>query len=488
MLRRLLPALVVLVAVGACQSGQATAPASAPGSPSSAAAALTLVAADGSTQTFSLKDLQAMPATSGRAGFKSSTGMIGGIGQYRGVAVKDLAAKLPSYDQTMALSVTASDGYAITYGYDQVTSGSGFTQYDPGTGAELKSPLSVTMILAYEMDGKPLDTSQDGNLRVMVVSDQPTQVVDGHWTTKFVVKVEAKPLAKNWSLHLEGAITDNVDRATFESGAAPNCHGKTWTDDQGQVWTGMPLWLLVGRVDDSIKHEGPAFNDALADAGYTVDVVASDGYTATFDSKRIKRNDNIIVAHLVSGNPLPDKYFPLRLVGSDLTKKEMVGQIATIAVHVPGGTATSSTPAAAASAAPSSAPLPGASAPKASAGGAAAGTLTITGLVTSPLVLSEADLRALEIAKVTATTKNGSTDFQGVSLNALLDKASVNPEARKLVITAIDGYTAEVFLAEVRSCPNSLLAFGATPGHWMTVFPELPEATWVKDVVKIDVQ
>lgn len=470
--------LLALVAVGACQSAQTTAPASAPGSPSTAGTALTLVAADGSTQTFSLADLQAMPATSGHAGFKSSTGTIGGLGQYKGVAVKDLVAKLPAFDQTMGLNITASDGYAITYGYDQVMSGAGFIQYDPGTGEELKSPLDVTMILAYEVDGRLLDASQDGNLRVMVVSDQPTQVVDGHWTTKFVVKIEAKALAENWSLRLEGAITDDVDRATFESGAAPNCHGQTWTDDQNQVWTGIPLWLLVGRVDDSIKHEGPAFNDALADAGYTVDVVAADGYTATFDSKRFKRNDNIIVAHLVSGNPLPDKYFPLRLVGSDLTKQEMVGQIVKIVVHVPGGAAASSAPSAAASAAPSSVPSPG----------GAAGTLTITGLVANPLALGEADLRAMDIAKVTAETKNGPTDFQGVHLNALLDKAGVKPEAKKLVLTAADGYTAEVFLAEVRSCPNSLLAFGDAPGHWMTVFPDLPSSTWVKDVVRIEVQ
>ena len=159
-------------------------------------------------------------------------------------------------------------------------------------------------------------------------------MTDGHWSVKWVTKLEVKSLGEEWSLHLEGAITEDMDRATFESGASPNCHGVTWTDDKAQDWVGIPLWLLVGRVDDEIKHEGPAFNDALADAGYTVDVVASDGYTVTFDSARVKRNNNIIVAYQVNGNPLPDKYFPLRLVGSDLQKNEMVGMIAKIVVHV----------------------------------------------------------------------------------------------------------------------------------------------------------
>ena len=46
-----------------------------------------------------------------------------------------------------------------------------FIQYDPGTGDELKSPVPLTAILAYERDSKPLDTEIDGNLRLVVVSD-----------------------------------------------------------------------------------------------------------------------------------------------------------------------------------------------------------------------------------------------------------------------------------------------------------------------------
>ena len=37
----------------------------------------------------------------------------------------------------------------------------------------------------------------------------------------------------------------------------------------------------------------------------------------------------------MNGNPLPEKYFPLRLVGSDLAKNEMTGMIEKIMVHVP---------------------------------------------------------------------------------------------------------------------------------------------------------
>ena len=87
------------------------------------------------------------------------------------------------------------------------------------------------------------------------------------------------------------------------------------------------------------------------------------------------------------------------------------------------------------------------------------------------LALNEADLRALEVVKITAEhPKKGMTDYEGVRLNALLDLAEVKPEAKKLVLTADDGFVAEVFLAEVQSCADCLVAFTrhtrqVQPGH-----------------------
>ncbi len=151
---------------------------------------------------------------------------------------------------------------------------------------------------------------------------------------KWVNRLEVKSLGSGVGPESVGAITKTTDRASLESCGAPQCHGASWTDDKAQVWAGVPLWLLVGAVDDAIEHEGPAFNDALAEAGYWVDVVAGDGYTVTFDAARVERNDAIIVAYKVNDNPLPDQYFPLRLVGPDLQKNEMVGMIARIDVGV----------------------------------------------------------------------------------------------------------------------------------------------------------
>ena len=123
----------------------------------------------------------------------------------------------------MGVSVEAEDGYAITFSYDQVMNGT-FIQYDPGTGDELKAPVPLTVILAYDLNGEALDPKQSGNLRLAIVSEEPKQVTDGHWSVKFVNRVVVKSLGEEWFLELDGTIDETMDRATFESGASPNCH------------------------------------------------------------------------------------------------------------------------------------------------------------------------------------------------------------------------------------------------------------------------
>ena len=486
--RLLIPILILVVLLSACQAATPIPPTTTPPPPTDtavpptdtpvpptktpAAAILELVNLDGTSTPFTLAELKALPATSGQGGTKSSTGKISAPEAWTGVALKDIVALLPAFDDSMGISVEASDGYAITFSYDQIMNGS-FIQYDPSTGDELKSPVPLTAILAYEINGELLDAQRSGNLRLAVVSAEPRQVVDGHWSVKFVTKIVVKSLGDEWFLQLDGAISEKMDRATFESGAAPNCHTASWTDEKAQQWVGIPLWLMVGRVDDTIAHEGPGYNDGLADMGYTIDVVASDGYTVSFDSARVKRNDNIIVAYLVNGNPLPDKYYPLRMVGSDLAKNEMVGMIAQIVVHVEGMVAPVATEL------PSTTP---ATTPTDA-------DLVITGLVTNELAFKEADLRALEVVQITAEhPKKGPQNYEGVRLSTLLEMAVVDSATVKLVLTAGDGFSAEVFLAEVTACADCMVAFTDTPGELFLVMPGLPSNTWLKDIVKIELQ
>jgi DMSO/TMAO reductase YedYZ molybdopterin-dependent catalytic subunit len=454
-----------------CSSDLAATP--VPPTPTLVAQPLLTIVGTVETKTLTLDDLKALPVTEGEAGFKSSTGKITLPLPHRGVALKDLAELVGPLDPGNGVTVVAEDGYAMTYSYDQLTKGA-FVAYDPATGDELKTPPSLTVILAYEREGQPLPKDSDGALRVVIVSPERTQVTDGHWNTKWVNKIEVKPLVADWNLALKGGIDVTIDRATFESCA--QCHKASWTDDKAQEWTGVALWRLLGYVDDAVKHEGKAINEELAKAGYQVVVTASDGYQATFDSANLSRNDEILVAYLVNGNPLPEKYFPLRLVGAPLRKSELVGAITGITLDL--GQA-------AAQPAESPTPTPAPAAPAAEA----AGGLAVTGAVEKALQLAEADLRALEVVHITAEhPKKGAQEYDGVRLSTLLAQAKPSAGASAIVFTAGDGYAAEAELAAVQACADCLGAFTDTPGQFALAMPGLPSNLWVKGIAKIEVK
>jgi hypothetical protein len=131
-----------------------------PATPTVAAPVLQITGPGGS-KSLSLADIKALPATEGQAGIKSSTGKITLPELYKGVSLKDLMAALGGFDASTGVNVVAKDGYGITFSYDQVMNGT-FIAYDPSTALEVKS------------------------------------------------------LGEEWTLHLEGAITEEMDRATFE--------------------------------------------------------------------------------------------------------------------------------------------------------------------------------------------------------------------------------------------------------------------------------
>ena len=455
--------LFLALALSACQP-KSSEPLATPTTDSSNTRVLTLVGPNGGP-ILTMAQLKTLPVTEGQAGIKSSTGEITIPEPFKGVSLKDLVAYLNvKLEPTMGVTITAEDGYSMTFSYDQVMNGA-FIAYDPATGNEKPIHDPLTAIIAYEHNGQPLNTTEEGTLRLTVVSAKNNQVVDGHWSVKWVNKIEVTTVGETWVLDLNGAISSPVTRDSYQSCAAPSCHGTLYQDENGQDWVGVPIWLLVGEVDDADSHSEVAYNRLLADTGYAIDIINKNGDTITLDSKAIKEDNQVLLANSVNEGELPDMYYPLRLVGSNVQSDQMIGQVTSVVVHVmPAVT-------------PTVAPVPENS-----------GALTITGMVNHEITLKDAELRALQIVTLTAEAKDGPQDFQGVYLNPILDMAGIQDGATKLVFTASDDYTVEVNLSDVRECPKSLLAFMETPGAYMIVLPEQPTSTWVKNVVKIEVR
>lgn len=452
--------LVALTVVGAaaCATPAPTAvpPTATPVPPTATPEPVVLeVSGPGGAKSLTLAGLKALPAVEGWGGIKSSTGKITVPELFKGVLVSDLCNLVGGIASDNGVNFVAKDGYAMTISYNQIAN-SDFITYDPGTGDEVKIGEPLKVVLAYERDGKPLDVEQDGTLRLMVLNSKNNQVVDGHWSVKWVTQLQIKSLAQEWVLMLEGVTNEEMDRGTFESCSAATCHGAKWKDEMAQEWVGVPLYLLVARVDDDIPHGDGAYNKAFVAAGYTVEVFAADGYSAKMDSTRVDKNNNLIVAFSANGNPLEDKYFPLRLVGSDATKKELVGQIAKIAVT-------------AGAVQPTATPVPV--------------QPTADPAKLTDIALKMADLKAMEVVKLELEhPKKGKVAYEGVRLNDVLDKAGVEATG-PIVFIASDGFKAESTLAEVRACKDCLVAFDGET--LVLAMPGMASSMWVKDLVTI---
>jgi DMSO/TMAO reductase YedYZ molybdopterin-dependent catalytic subunit len=141
------------------------------------------------------------------------------------------------------------------------------------------------------------------------------------------------PDVETWTLELSGAIDYTMRQAEFDSAVlCPTySHRVEYEDSNGDVWVGLPLWHLVAWVDDAVSHGPDSFNDELAALGYQIKVIAADDYSYTFNISDVARNDDIIVAYTMNGDPLPDDRYPLRLVGSALVSGgQRVSQIVRI--------------------------------------------------------------------------------------------------------------------------------------------------------------
>jgi DMSO/TMAO reductase YedYZ molybdopterin-dependent catalytic subunit len=297
---------------------------------------LTLVALNGTSLTLNESAIAKLESFTSRGGFKNSVGVIppSSIGNYTGVRLIDLCHLVGGINSTCSVRVTASDGYSMVYTYNQVQ-GKNFTCFSPETGDEVQSNQPFTMILAYYKNGVNL-TSDEGPLRLVIVGPEGL-LTDGYYWTKWVTRLEIQSAIADWTLVLTGPYSDNMTRASFESGLTCKTaiHVAKWTDSHNNVWSGMPLWYLIGWIDDKGDINRMEFNDTLAIQGYTVKVINENGGYREFTSLRVLRNSNIIVANTLNGAPLPEQYWPLKLVGSELSDDEMLRNVVEIQVIFP---------------------------------------------------------------------------------------------------------------------------------------------------------
>jgi hypothetical protein len=268
-------------------------------------------------------------------------------GAVKGTDVRDLCELVGGMSHGDEIKIIASDGFSKWFGYENV--------YSP---QQRQGP----MVLCWYKNGDHVPDYNDGIQLVFFAND----TVFGNWdmhecmvpeywynysgvypsTNGLSVRdvseisIYSNETAETaWNLELTGAINETMSKTVFEGGVT--CHGGvSYTDSEGRTWKGIPLWYLMARVDDTSAHGSGSFNETLAGVGYDVTIIAGDGYSKTFNSTYLARNDSYIVACYLNGSDLPEltdtgkPLAPLKLVGPYLSSGQMVGNIASISLDI----------------------------------------------------------------------------------------------------------------------------------------------------------
>ncbi|KAF1078975.1 hypothetical protein [Methanogenium sp. MK-MG] len=207
---------------------------------------------------------------------------------------RDLAA------QGYSVEVTSGDGYSINFESADIADNANIFLANTLNGAELPAVIGDKNKPCW-----PLRMSGSEVSAGKLVGDIVTIELIG----------VPEPSA-GWELAVNGLISDVVTEAEFNDFCM---HDVTWTDGNGDVWEGVPLWIMASVSDNYESTTHWTFDDTAAADGYTVRIIAGDGFSREFASADMARSDDYIIASICNGEPLSsegDKApYPLRLVG-----------------------------------------------------------------------------------------------------------------------------------------------------------------------------
>jgi hypothetical protein len=280
---------------------------------------VTVVGFTGNQRVLNSSDIAKLNAYSSYGGTKNSVGVIGSYGNYTGIPVKTLLNLVGDIASGQTLVVTANDGYAQSFTYQQVN-GQGYKTFNAITGSQVNATQPVNLVLAYYVNGTGL-SSGSGPLRLTILGTEGLLTESRLWT-KQVSRLE---IITNWSLLINSTNTVSMSRNDYTT--EMNANLLSYTDSKNSTWDGVALWRIVSYSID----KGSIDNESLA-SGYVIKVIGSDGYSVLLNDTRVSQNNNIIVAGKVNGTIPSLPYWPLTLQGSSLSKKETIKGIAQIQI------------------------------------------------------------------------------------------------------------------------------------------------------------
>jgi len=300
---------------------------------------LTVILPDKTQKEFTLTDLENLTTVEGKVMYQNKFGNYGDEVTYKAILIKDILTATSTSSIMKPgdkLSISAFDGYTQDFCYYNVYPPDHWYRYQGAFG------------LAISADGESVPDWTDGPMSVMLPKDGKYSQDDSNATSapgqgyfknpsggaRFIrnsAKIEV--ISNNvdeWSLELSGELTEQFTKTDYE--ILEGYYPSSFTNDTGATWTGVPLWRVLGRIDDNTPRGEFAFNETLSASGYDVLLTAGDDYSKNITSSLISKNDKMILASTLNSAELPEKNRPVWVVGEGLKTNQMVFNVVKIEI------------------------------------------------------------------------------------------------------------------------------------------------------------
>jgi DMSO/TMAO reductase YedYZ molybdopterin-dependent catalytic subunit len=148
---------------------------------------LTLKGSKGQEKILEFDEILEMPSEEARGGFFSTVGVIYGPYEVKGVAIEDLCNFVGGISENDLVSISATDGYAMVFDYEQIYTGN-IQTYDPVDLHEVPHEKQM-ILLTYEWDNEMIPYNEGKPLRLAVVGSEAL-LTEGHNWVKWVNLIE----------------------------------------------------------------------------------------------------------------------------------------------------------------------------------------------------------------------------------------------------------------------------------------------------------
>ena len=191
-----------------------------------------------------------------------------------GVKLDDVLASIGGMTTLNACDVTASDNYGMTYTYDQVVNKNGVQLYNATTKEAEDAKAPWTFAIVWEQNGAPLP-GDVGPLRLVVAPGDQRQPGRRRPPHGQVGRARSPCAGRSPSgrsrCSASSARTARARRTPWTASPTTRAPLPAATGSRGstppprKTWSGVPLFLCVGKVDGGAGHDSyGAYNEALA--------------------------------------------------------------------------------------------------------------------------------------------------------------------------------------------------------------------------------